>query len=187
LAPDRWRHWGVRLTSFPLDYPIYEQVLEVQSVTLSQLFLADRLARVRDLEFRTDAEDVLTLSELYGSLYQSIWSEINNPDAAAPEISSLRRGLQRHHLNILSNLVLRRTFWDALNAQSFNEFMATLGTIGAPEDARVLARYQLRQMQDDIGDALSRAGGSMPTTTQAHLEAVRDRIARVLDAPLLGL
>ncbi|RZM82557.1 zinc-dependent metalloprotease [Leptolyngbya iicbica] len=187
LAPDRWRHWGVRLTSFPLDYPIYEQVLEVQSVTLSQLFLADRLARVRDLEFRTDAEDVLTLSELYGSMYQSIWSEVMNSDGNPPEISSLRRGLQRHHLNILSNLVLRRTFWDALNAQSFNEFMATLGTIGAPEDARVLARYQLRQMQDDISDALSRDGDSMAITTRAHLEDVRDRIARVLDAPLLGL
>lgn len=187
LAPDRWRHWGVRLTQYPLDYPIYERVLEIQSITLSELFLSDRLARVRDIEFKTESEDVLTLAELYESLYQSIWSEMTPAKDAVPDISSLRRGLQRHHLNILSNLVLRRTLWDALSAQSFNEFVATLSTLGAPEDARVLARYQLRQIQDDISDTLSGYNGRMAVTTQAHLEDVRDRITRVLEAPLLGL
>ncbi|MGD1860049.1 MAG: zinc-dependent metalloprotease [Leptolyngbyaceae cyanobacterium] len=187
LAPDRWRHWGVPLTRYPLDYPIYEQILEVQSIALTELFWADRLARVRDLEFKTNASDVLTLSELYDSLYQSVWSEIAVTQDETPDISSLRRGLQRHHLNILSNMVLRRSFWDALSAQSFNEFIATLGTLGAPEDARALARYQLRQIQQDISDTLGRHDGRLAVTTQAHLEAVRDRIARVLEAPLLGL
>lgn len=187
LAPDRWRHWGASLTQYPLDYPIYERVLQVQSLALSELFLSDRLARVRDIEFKTEAEDVLTLSELFESLYQSVWTEVSNPADAAPAVSSLRRGLQRHHLNILSNMVLRRTFWDALSAQNFNEFVATLSTLGAPEDARVLARYQLRQIQQDISDVLSRYSGRMEVTTQAHLEDARDRIARVLDAPLLGL
>ena len=187
LAPDRWRHWGVSLTRYPLDYPIYQRVLEVQSLTLSQVMLSDRLARVRDMEFKTDAEDVLTLAELYGSLYQSIWSEVVIAPDAAPTVSSLRRGLQRHHLNILSNLVLRRTFWDAFSSQSFNEFVAVLTTLGAPEDARVLARYQLRQVQQDVEETLSRYDGRMEVTTQAHLEDVRDRIARVLEAPVLGL
>ena len=186
LAPDRWRHWGVSLTRYPLDYPIYERVLGIQSLALSDLFLSERLARVRDLEFKTDAEDVLTLAELYESLYQSVWSEVTTA-ADAPAVSSLRRGLQRHHLNILSNLVLRRTFWDALDAQSFNEFVATLSTLGAPEDARVLARYQLRQIEQDVEDTLSQYAGRMEVTTQAHLEDARDRITRVLSAPLLGL
>lgn len=187
LAPDRWRHWGVPLTLYPLDYPIYERVLGVQSIVLSELMLSDRLARVRDIEFKTDAEDVLTLAELYESLYQSVWSEVTLPEETPPMVSSLRRGLQRHHLNILSNLVLRRTLWDALSSQSFTEFMATLSTLGAPEDARVMARYQLRQIQQDVEDTLSQYNGRMEVTTQAHLEDARDRIERVLDAPLLGL
>jgi hypothetical protein len=162
-------------------------VLEVQSLALSQVMLSDRLARVRDMEFKTDSEDVLTLAELYESLYQSVWSEVATSHDEAPAVSSLRRGLQRHHLNILSNLVLRRTFWDALSSQSFNEFMATLSTLGAPEDARVLARYQLRQIQQDLEDTLSRYSGRLEVTTQAHLEDARDRITRVLEAPLLGL
>ncbi|MEO1094269.1 MAG: zinc-dependent metalloprotease [Cyanobacteria bacterium J06638_28] len=186
LPPDRWGHWGVALTRYPLDYPIYEQVLAVQSLALSDLMLANRLARVRDMEFKTDSEDVLTIAELFDSLYQSIWAEIANPEGTAMQVSSLRRGLQRHHLNILSNLVLRRNFWDALSAQSFTDFTGLVSTLGAPEDARVLARYQLRQLADDVETGLAKYGDKLDVITQAHLEDVRDRITRVLDAPLLG-
>ena len=186
LPPDRWRHWGVSLTDYPLDYPIYERVLAVQTLALSDLMISERLARVRDMEFKTETEDVLTLAELFESLYQSIWSEVLAPEDAPPDVSSLRRGLQRHHLNILSNLVLRRTLWDALSAQDFTDFMALISTLGAPDDARVLARYQLRQIYQDIGDTLSDYEGRMGVTTEAHLQDVRDRIDRVLQASLLG-
>lgn len=187
LPPDRWRHWGVPLTQYPLDYPIYERVLAVQSMALSELMVSERLARVRDMEFKTSNEEVLTIAELFESLYQSVWSEIAVPEDAIPEVSSLRRGLQRHHLSILTNLVLRRTFWDTLSAQSFTDFIALASTLGAPEDARVLARYQLRQIVQDVEDTLSQHREQMDVTTQAHLEDVRDRIDRVLGAPLLGL
>ena len=186
LPPDRWLHWGVSFAESQLDYPIYERVLAVQSMALSDLMLSERLARVRDMEFKTDTEDVLTIAELFESLYQTVWSEVTQTEDTVPEVSSLRRGLQRHHLNTLSNLVLRRTLWDALSAQSFTDFMALVSTLGAPEDARVLARYQLRQISQDVEDTLSRYGGRMAITTQAHLEDVRDRIERVLEAPLLG-
>ncbi len=186
LAPDRWGHWGVSLTRYPLDYPIYERVLTIQSMALSDLMLADRLARVRDMEFKTDASDVLTIAELFESLHQSIWAEVIDPQTAIAEMSSLRRGLQRHHLNILTNLVLRRTFFDALSAQSFGDFIGLMSTLGAPEDARVLARYQLRQLRDEVDGALGKRHRQLSVTTQAHLEDVRDRINRVLDAPLLG-
>lgn len=187
LAPDRWRHRGASFTGAQLDYPIYERILRVQSLALSNLMLSERLARVRDIEFKTHQEDVLTLTELFGSLYQSIWAEVAVPGEGAPAMSSLRRGLQRHHLNTLSSLVLRRTFWDALSAQSFTDFMALVSTLGAPEDARVLARYQLREISQDVESALAQYDGKMELTTQAHLEDVRDRIARVLNAPVLGL
>jgi hypothetical protein len=185
LAPDRWWHWGSQLTVYPLDYPIYEQVLALQTRVVSDLMLSDRLARVRDLEFKTSGEETLTLAELYGSIYHGVWGEILEGTEGTPAISSLRRGLQRHHLNILSNLVLRRTFWDALSAQSFSDFIALATTLGAPEDARVLARYQLREMQQDIGEALGH-GDRLAITTRAHLEDVRDRITQVLEAPLIG-
>ncbi|MDA0266964.1 MAG: zinc-dependent metalloprotease [Cyanobacteria bacterium] len=187
LAPDRWWHWGTPLTVYPLDYPIYDQVLTLQTLVVSDLMLGDRLARVRDLEFKAQGEDVLTLAELYESIYTGVWTEILEEGNGTPAISSLRRGLQRHHLNILSNLVLRRTFWDALAAQSFTDFIALATTLGSPEDARVLARYQLRQMRRDIDGTLSREGDRLDITTRAHLEDARDRIDQVLNASLIGL
>ncbi len=184
LPPDRWWHWGVAFNGFQLDYPIYERVLDIQSLALSDVMLSGRLARLRDTNFRTDETDIFTIAELFDGLYQGIWTELSA--GTVPELTSLRRGLQRHHLNLLTNLVLRRSFEDALSAQSFPEFAAVLTTLGAPDDARVLARYQLQQMGDDIEAVLNRYGRDMAVTTQAHLEAILDRIDRVLDASVFG-
>ncbi|ASC73167.1 hypothetical protein XM38_041290 [Halomicronema hongdechloris C2206] len=183
LAPDRWSHWGSQLTVYPLDYPIYNQILFVQGLVLSDVFYADRLARLRDAELKAGGQEVLTLAELFETVQQSVWSEVL-PDSPQPAaISSLRRGLQRHHLAILSNLVLRG-YGGIEQAQSLMEFLAAAGTIGAPDDARVLARHQLRQLQAAVDSRLGQ--DSLELTTRAHLEDVRDRIAKVLDAPLQG-
>lgn len=186
LAPDRWWHWGTNLTVYPLDYPVYERVLALQAMVLSDLMYADRLGRLRDVEFKSTSDNPLTMAELYDSLHQGVWAEVMSDGDNPPRISSLRRGLQRHHLNQLSNLVLRRGFWDALSAQSFTDFMALASTLGAPEDARVLARFQLRQIRQEVQDTLGRYGDDLAITTRAHLEDVRDRIAQVLDASLIG-
>ncbi|MEL6249598.1 MAG: zinc-dependent metalloprotease, partial [Cyanobacteria bacterium J06627_15] len=186
LPPDRWERWGGAFTGAQLDYPIYDRVLQVQSLTLSNLMSASRLARVRDAEFKTDEPDALTLPELFESLHQGIWAELITEKETVPELSSLRRGLQRQHLNILANLALRRSFTDALSAQSFPDFMGVVTTLGAPEDARVLARYQLRNLGDEVDAALRRYRGQLPVTTEAHLEDVLARIDRILEAPLLG-
>ena len=50
LAPDRWRHWGQTLTIYPLDYPIYNRILLVQALALSDVLNGRRLARLRDGE-----------------------------------------------------------------------------------------------------------------------------------------
>ena len=185
LPSDRWQSNG--LISAQLDYPIYDRVLAVQSNALSELMYSQRLARIRDMEFKSESEDNLTIAELFESLYQGVWSEVASLEEVAPEVSSLRRGLQRHHLNILSNLVLRRSAQSMGSIQSFVDYMALMTTLGAPEDARVLARYQLRQIYQDVGRALSRYGGQIDVATLAHWEDVRDRIDQTLEAPLIGL
>ena len=182
LPPDRWMHRGTRLVVAPLDYPIYEQVLEVQAIALSNLLSAPRLARVRDLEYKSTASDVMTIAEILNTTYRGIWSEVAATSEASQNLSSLRRGLQRHHLNILSNLASRRGGDAIASSQSFLDFVALALTIGAPEDARVLARYQLRDIYNDVNRSLRRYGSGMEITTRAHWEEVRDRIARVLDA-----
>jgi hypothetical protein len=184
LAPDRWWHWGQPLTVYPLEYPIYNRILFVQAIALSDILYGDRLSRLRDAELRTTDTNPLTLAELFDTLGQSIWGEILSPGTDPAPMSSLRRGLQRHHLNILSSLFLRNAA-SATSATSLLDFIAIDTTFGAPEDARLLARHQLRQLQSAVATYLNRHGQRLDVTTQAYLEDVGDRIAAVLNAPLL--
>mgnify|MGYP006278082361 CR=1 FL=1 len=186
LAPDRWRHWGQALTVYPLDYPIYNRVLFVQAFTLSEILSSARLSRLRDAELKATETAPLTLADLLDTLTQDIWSELMDDSTPSSSIASVRRGLQRHYVNILSSLVLRNAS-RSISAANLLDFVAMEITWDAPEDARVLARYQLRQIQGRLTRTLQRQGEQMELTSRAHLEDVRDRIGKVLEAPLEAL
>jgi hypothetical protein len=125
---------------------------------------SDRLTRLRDIELKSDANQALTLPELFETLEQSIWTEVLHADDKAVNISSIRRSLQRDYLNLLTAMVLR--------------------TSRVPEDARTMAWYRLRELQGSLKTALRRQGGDMDTYTKAHLEETRDRISKALDAQI---
>ncbi|MEB3359807.1 MAG: zinc-dependent metalloprotease [Synechococcales bacterium] len=182
LAPSRWWHWGSMPTLFRLDYPVYDSLLLLQSLTLGQLLSSDRLVRMRDAELVYSPEELITLPELFEHLRAMVWTEVLQP-ADSVQISSLRRGLQRQHLAILTNMTLRNG--SALEeATNFADFVIAVQTANPPEDARILARYQLTQLQDEVSHLLRRQREDMDVATQAHLEDVRDRITKTLDAPL---
>lgn len=182
LAPSRWWHWGTIPALGRLDYPIYDTVLSLQTAVLSDLLSSDRLTQLRDAELRSRPGEVLTLPELFTTLQESIWDEAVHPGENV-SISSLRRGLQRQHLTLLVNMTLRNA--DSLeHVTNFMEYMMALRTFDAPEDARVLARYHLRQLRAELEDTLRRHRRDMETITRAHLEESRDRIEKVLNAPI---
>ncbi|HEY9877382.1 MAG TPA: zinc-dependent metalloprotease [Leptolyngbyaceae cyanobacterium] len=185
LAPDRWLQWGQEITVAPLDYPIYNRILLLQGLILSDMLNSDRLVRLRDSELKTSPGGALSLEELFDRVGKMVWTEVLDGFSEATSISSLRRGLQRHHLTILTNLVLRG-YSGLDNAQGLLEFLGAATTVGAPEDARVLARYQLKQLSDAIASTLQHQGDRLSLTNRAHLEDVRDRIAKTLNAPLQG-
>lgn len=163
LAPSRWNHWGEDPNVERLDYPIYDRILLLQSVVLRELLAHDRLSRLRDAELKTVGGAALTIPDLFNALEQAIWREVVHPDAV-PQLSSLRRGLQREHLNQLTRMVLRTT--------------------RAPEDARTLARFHLKQLRKALETTLRRYADKMDDYTRAHLEETSDRIAKALDAQL---
>jgi hypothetical protein len=184
LAPSRWFHWGSSSPIFRLDYPAYDRIAWMQGFTLSNLLSSERLSRIRDAELMYSAGETITLPELFDTLHQDIWTEVVDPSDDV-SISSIRRSLQRQHLNILSNMALRNTdaLWDATN---FMDFIIAIVTLDAPDDARLLARYELRQLHDDIRQTLRRHDDDMDTLTLAYLEDTQDRIEKVMDAPLRG-
>jgi len=161
LAPSRWRHWGSNPLVGRLDYPIHDSVLFMQSALLRDLLSRDRLSRLKDIELKTQPGEALTLPELFDTLQTGVWTEVLKPTSKPLKIASLRRGLQREYLNILTAMVLRKE--------------------PVPEDARTLAWYKLRQLDDELKQV-----NSNDEYTKAHILETRDRIEKVLNAPLQG-
>ncbi|MFN6461470.1 MAG: zinc-dependent metalloprotease [Nostoc sp. DedVER02] len=161
LAPSRWRHWGSYPQVGRLDFPIHDLVLLMQGSVLRDLLSGDRLSRLKDIELKTKPENALTLPELFDTLQSGIWTEVIKPKGKPMKIASLRRGLQRQYLDILTAMVLRKEY--------------------VPEDARTLAWYKLKQLDEKLKEA-----NSEDEYTKAHLLETRDRIEKVLNAPLQG-
>jgi predicted Zn-dependent protease len=162
LVPSRWAHWGSEPTS-NLDYPIHDNILFLQSIVLYDLLNYDRLARLRDSELRVPAgQQTLTIPELFDSLQSSIWGDVINPKDNF-KLSGLRRALQRQHMNALISMTLRE--------------------VDAPEDARTVARYELRKLQKSIDRSMRRVNDK-DIYTKAHLEEAQDRISKALEAQL---
>ncbi|MDJ0696425.1 zinc-dependent metalloprotease [Mastigocoleus sp. MO_188.B34] len=175
LAPSRWRHWGSYPRTGRLDYPIHDLVLYLQTMLLRDLLSSDRISRLKDIELKTQAGQALTIPELFDTLQTGIWTEVLKPEEKDKDkdkdtdrnsdrgkgikISSLRRGLQGQYVNLLSEMVLRKRY--------------------VPEDARKVAWYKLRQLREELKDA-----DSKDEYTKIHLLETRDRIKKVLDAPL---
>lgn len=165
LAPSRWEHWGSSVPNNRLDYPIHERILKFQSAVLRSLLDSDRLNRLQDIELKTLPGEALSIPELFDTLQTGIWTEVLTPGEPKP-ISSIRRSLQREHLNILLEMML--------------------GTTDTPEDGRTLAWYKLRQLQKAIDVRLKQLSENLDIYTLAHLEASGDRIAKALNAQLIS-
>ncbi|MEH2211494.1 zinc-dependent metalloprotease [Nostoc sp.] len=165
LAPSRWEHWGNSAPNNRLDYPIHDRILSFQSAILRSLLASDRLNRLQDIELKTLPGEALSIPELFDTLQTGIWTEVFAPGEPKP-ISSIRRSLQREHLNILLQMML--------------------GTTNTPEDGRTLAWYELRQLQKAIDVRLKQLSESLDIYTLAHLEASGDRITKALNAQLLS-
>ncbi|MBU7582714.1 MAG: zinc-dependent metalloprotease [Nostoc sp. TH1S01] len=161
LAPSRWRHWGSYPRVGRLDYPIHELVLFLQSAVLRDLLSGDRLYRLKDLELKASSGQALSLPELFDTLQDGIWTEVIKPQKSALQISSMRRGLQREYLDILMSMVLRKD--------------------NVPEDARTLAWYKLKQLDEKLAQV-----SSQDEYSKAHILETRDRIEKALNAPLQG-
>lgn len=163
LAPSRWMHWGNQVMMGRLDYPIHDSINVMQSLVLKELLSGDRLTRLRDIELKSQPGLALTLPELFNTLQNDIWTEVVQPKGKLTQISSLRRALQREHLNMMTSMVLR--------------------TVSVPEDARTLAWYNLRQLRDKLNKKISNSD-NLDDYTQAHLEETRDRINKTLNAEI---
>ncbi len=165
LGADRWMHWGNEIAIMRgVDYSVPDRVLGIQRVVLRELLDADTLKRVQEMSSKVDAKDEpLQVSEIFKCLTESIFSDLPSDKVKTPSVKStgIRRNLQREYLANLTRIVLRG---------------------GVPADARSLARSNLKTIATRIELALKDKGTD--ETTSAHLDEVREQIAKTLSASL---
>ncbi|MCK4857253.1 MAG: zinc-dependent metalloprotease, partial [candidate division Zixibacteria bacterium] len=161
LQPERFPDfkWSVYKMQ-RIDYPLHAQILAVQARPLYYIYHPITLARLGDIALHYGLnEDVYTMTEIFQDTRRAIWT----PEITAPRNSNgFRRNLQRAHLDIIIRLVTDKK-------------------LKVPEDARTLARVDLKVLKGAINKAL---GGSLNTISRGHLEESLARINAALTADL---
>jgi hypothetical protein len=156
LSPDynEWDRGG------PLN--IAALVQQTQVIALDRLLAAGTAQRLLDLPLYVDdaqRRNTISLSEVYGTLNQTVWSELKS----GGDIDRLRRNLQREHLKRVQTLL-------------------TKGSPTLPADALSLVRYHANQLRDDLQRASSRSG--LAVDTKAHLQDSLSALTEALKASM---
>ncbi len=157
-------------------WQIHDRIASVQTATLTMLMNPTTLRRVYDYEYLVPADkDALTLPELLDTISNAIWTEVEagpkeKYTARKPMISSLRRNLQREHVDRLIEV--------SFPSDDHNAAYATLSN---------LARTKLRSLSTKIAGLVGDKDGkgkndSLDPYTLAHLSDVKVRIDKALDA-----
>ncbi len=153
-------------------WPIHDRIMSIQASNLARLMYPTTLRRIYDNEFLVPAdEDALTLPELLETLTKAIWSELDQkPDkkytARKPMISSLRRNLQREHLERLIDLSKPDSLSTAAHKPISN-----------------LVLEQLRQIkQSKIDPVLETHDENLDPYTRAHLKDASMQVKKTLEA-----
>ncbi|HNQ23528.1 MAG TPA: zinc-dependent metalloprotease [Phycisphaerae bacterium] len=174
LAAGRWLHWDSDAADSELDFDLHRRVLAIQMGALFQVLNPVTVNRVYDAELKVPAtEDAFGVPELFGTLTQAIWSELETGAQApagtaytnrAPLIPSFRRNLQREYLQRLIELVV-----------------SPRGT-GVHPDVHALGRLTIKELEQRIGQTLDKTGPQLDAYSRAHLVDSRQRINKALEA-----
>lgn len=185
LAPEYWRNRGYYYWYSNYQYPIYDQVLSIQRIVLSQFLNSSTLRAIQNAELHVDdPKKALTLPEVFASLTDSIWSELPPADKKLDgklDISTIRRNLQREHVKRLAGMVLGPRQGNTFYGLSIVNFYSSSPP---PADARALARHHLSQLEKRLDHVLDDKESQITDYARAHLEEMREQITKVLDASL---
>lgn len=159
-------------------FPVHDRIAAIQYAAVLSLMNPTTLRRVYDNEFRLPSSvDTLTLPELIDTVSKAIWTEIDKAPAQQftarePMISSLRRNLQREHIDLLIFLSSPGMFFGEVSKPISN-----------------LSIAQLRGLNEKIkGITESKsAAGRLDPYTLAHLSEASKKIESTLNRVTITL
>ncbi|MDM4767632.1 zinc-dependent metalloprotease [Pelomonas sp. SE-A7] len=144
----------------PLNIPA--AVARIQAGAMDRLLTANTATRLLDLPgYVPEAKrrGLISLSEVYSTLQNSVWSELKS----GAEIERMRRNLQREHLRRVQTLLTR-------------------GSATLPPDALSLMRLHATQLQSDLRAAVAKGGLSVES--RAHLAESLNGLTEALRATM---
>jgi len=178
LTPEMLRHFGLQywpdapgfaaVQDDPI-YTVHDSIGGIQAAVMTFIMNPTTLRRLYDNEFRIAEveDDPITLAEVFNTIADAVWAELDEPGtgrytATNPRISSLRRNLQREHMERLIDLALIR---DA-----------------ASPATRTIANLSRMKLRELAGELEKMAGaGSIDDYTRAHCMDCAVRIEKALD------
>ncbi|HEX9081475.1 MAG TPA: zinc-dependent metalloprotease, partial [Holophagaceae bacterium] len=145
------------------------RLLGAQRAVLRTLLDRSRLGRLQEIE-ATDGDRAYALGQLFSDLREGIFTELKAP---APRVDAYRRNLQRAYLELLNE----RLNLPVAAMPSFPGMPAPPAP-NAQDDQRGAIRAELKALQ---GLAAAKAATARDRATRAHLDDLRDQIAKALD------
>jgi hypothetical protein len=172
MTVDKWWDAGGMGSIFDdPTYDVHDTVLGIQASAMTMLMNPTTLRRVFDNEYIVPSDqDALTLAELMGEVTKAAWGELEDQGRGRytdrqPMISSMRRNLQREHLERLIDLTVADDTYDA-----------------ASKPIATLAAMHLRDIHGKVESVEERMGSRVDAYSRAHLQDVSHRIEQALDA-----
>jgi len=165
--------WWDDMSSVMTDqtWPIHDRIIGIQVSTLVRLMYPTTLRRIYDNEFLVPSDkDAFTLPELLDAVSKEIWSELDKEPgkkhtARKPMISSLRRNLQREHVELLIDL----------SGSGY-------GSSAAHTAISNLVMEKLRRIQGKINAVVKNHAQKLDPYTRAHLKDTSTQIKKALEA-----
>jgi hypothetical protein len=155
FAPNPDANFMEAFLAGPQDFPVRDMFSNIQRSALRTIFRGDVLRRIANNEYKKGAAaPALTMPTLFRSVGDTVWAELGT----GREVSPLRRQLQRSHLDLMIDMVIKG---------------------GVTDDARMLAWEQLRTLNTRIEGA---KGRTKDEYTPVHLAESQMRIQRALAA-----
>src|SRR5690606_38649773 len=165
-----WDEGGLSSIGQDQALDVHDRISAIQTSAMTMILNPTTLRRAYDNEFRIARDkDALTVAEIMDTIAAGVWEELDSSPSKSythrnSMISSLRRNLQRQHVEQLVSL--------ANPGPAF-------GAAGKP--VSTLAVLQLRELDARLGKAME-ARNRLDRYTLAHLADCQQRVKQALDA-----
>lgn len=169
-----WDEGGISSIGQDQTLDVHDRIAAIQTSAMTMLLNPTTLRRAYDNEFRIDSsEDALTVAEIMDTIFAGVWEELDKSPSKSytnreSMISSLRRNLQRQHIERLVNL---------------SNPSPAFGASGKP--VSTLAVLQLRELDAKLGKSLE-AKNRLDRYTLAHLADSQQRVKQALEAQYIA-